>query len=40
MGVTTLAVGAMSLLLVWRHRANIEKLMAGKETRLGAKARP
>jgi glycerol-3-phosphate acyltransferase PlsY len=40
MGVTTLAVGLMSLLLVWRHRANIEKLMAGKESRLGAKAKP
>jgi acyl phosphate:glycerol-3-phosphate acyltransferase len=40
MGVMTLAVGAMSMLLVWRHRGNIEKLMAGKESRLGAKTRP
>ena len=38
MGVTTLAIGAMSLMLVWRHRANIEKLLAGKESRLGSKA--
>ena len=37
-GVTTLAIGAMSLMLVWRHRANIEKLLAGKESRLGSKA--
>lgn len=39
-GVMTLAIGAMSLLLVWRHRGNIEKLMAGTESRLGAKAKP
>jgi glycerol-3-phosphate acyltransferase PlsY len=36
LGVTTLAIGAMSLLLIWRHRGNIEKLIAGKESRLGA----
>lgn len=34
-----LAVLAMSALLVWRHRANIANLMAGKETRIGAKSR-
>ncbi|MBL8385391.1 MAG: glycerol-3-phosphate 1-O-acyltransferase PlsY [Burkholderiales bacterium] len=39
-GVMTLAIGAMSLLLVWRHRANIGKLLAGTEARLGGKARP
>jgi glycerol-3-phosphate acyltransferase PlsY len=27
----------MSLLLVWRHAANIRKLMAGTESRLGQK---
>jgi glycerol-3-phosphate acyltransferase PlsY len=31
------AVLAMSLLLVWRHRANIAKLLAGKESRIGGK---
>ena len=38
-GVTTLSIAAMSIMLVWRHRANIEKLLAGKESRLGAKAK-
>jgi acyl phosphate:glycerol-3-phosphate acyltransferase len=33
----SLAVLAMSLLLVWRHRANISKLLAGKESRIGEK---
>ena len=33
----TLAIGVMSLLLVWRHRGNIEKLLAGRESRLGGK---
>lgn len=33
-----LAIGAMSLLLVWRHSANIGKLLAGTESRLGQKA--
>jgi acyl phosphate:glycerol-3-phosphate acyltransferase len=31
---------AMSLLLIWRHSANIGKLLAGKESRIGAKAHP
>ena len=31
------AVILMSALLVWRHRENIRKLMAGTESRLGAK---
>jgi len=30
----------MSLLLVWRHEANIRKLMAGTESKLGKKAAP
>ncbi len=29
----------MSALLIWRHRANISKLMAGKESRIGDKKR-
>jgi glycerol-3-phosphate acyltransferase PlsY len=32
------AVTAMSVLLVWRHKANIHKLLAGTESRLGQKA--
>ncbi|WP_295851102.1 glycerol-3-phosphate 1-O-acyltransferase PlsY [uncultured Xylophilus sp.] len=32
-----LAIAAMALLLVWRHRANIRRLLAGNESRLGAK---
>ena len=33
-----LAIAVMSLLLVWRHEANIKKLLAGTEDRLGHKA--
>ncbi len=33
-----LAVGVMSLLLLYRHAANIGNLMAGKESRIGAKS--
>jgi glycerol-3-phosphate acyltransferase PlsY len=33
------AVAAMSVLLVWRHRANIGKLMSGTESKLGSKAK-
>jgi len=33
----TPAVGAMALLLVWRHRENIARLAAGTESRLGQK---
>ena len=29
------AVSAMALLLVWRHRANIRRLLAGEEGRIG-----
>jgi len=32
-----LVVGVMSAFLVWRHRANISRLLAGTEPRLGAK---
>ena len=34
------AMIVMSLLLVWRHSANIGKLLAGTESRLGRKAAP
>lgn len=33
-----LPIAIMSLLLVWRHEANIRKLMAGTESRIGQKA--
>jgi glycerol-3-phosphate acyltransferase PlsY len=33
----TLAVTIISLLLIWRHRTNIRKLIAGTESRLGEK---
>ena len=39
LGAITLAIAAMSALLIWRHRANIGKLLAGTESRLGAKAK-
>ncbi|MCU0929216.1 MAG: glycerol-3-phosphate 1-O-acyltransferase PlsY [Burkholderiaceae bacterium] len=35
-----LAIAIMSLLLIWRHEANIRKLLAGTESRLGHKAAP
>jgi glycerol-3-phosphate acyltransferase PlsY len=34
-----LAIFTMSLLLVWRHAANIAKLIAGTESKLGQKAK-
>jgi glycerol-3-phosphate acyltransferase PlsY len=36
--LSVLAIALMSLLLVWRHAANIRKLLAGTESRLGQKA--
>jgi glycerol-3-phosphate acyltransferase PlsY len=36
-GVPFIAVLAMAALLVWRHKQNIARLMAGEEPRLGAK---
>jgi len=33
----TLAIAAMSLLLVWRHEGNIRKLLAGQESKIGQK---
>ena len=32
-----LALAAMGMLLAWRHRENIRRLVEGKESRLGAK---
>jgi len=32
-----LASGIMSLLLIWRHKSNIQNLLAGKETKIGSK---
>lgn len=37
MDARLLAVLAMAVLLVWRHRANIARLLAGTEPRIGAK---
>ena len=36
-GAKTLALIAMGLLLIWRHRENIRRLLAGTESKLGAK---
>lgn len=32
-----LAAAVMSLLLIWRHKSNIQNLLAGKESRIGSK---
>ena len=37
-GPTALVLILMALLLVWRHAANIQKLLAGTESRIGQKA--
>ncbi len=39
-GPTALALIIMGLLLVWRHQANIKKLLNGTESKLGQKAKP
>lgn len=36
-GVQVIVLAIMGLLLVWRHQENINRLMAGKESKLGAK---
>jgi acyl phosphate:glycerol-3-phosphate acyltransferase len=36
-GVQVLSLAVMGVLLVWRHAENINRLIAGKESRLGAK---
>jgi glycerol-3-phosphate acyltransferase PlsY len=32
-----LACVVMTLLLIWRHKSNIQNLLAGKESRIGKK---
>jgi glycerol-3-phosphate acyltransferase PlsY len=39
-GPIAIAAGVMGLLLVWRHGANIQKLLAGTESKLGQKTKP
>jgi acyl phosphate:glycerol-3-phosphate acyltransferase len=36
-GPLSVSITLISLLLIWRHSANIARLLAGKESRLGAK---
>ena len=36
-GPVAMALYVMALLLAWRHRANIQRLLQGKEARLGSK---
>jgi len=36
---TSLAISAMTLLLLWRHRENIRRLVQGTESRIGSKGR-
>ena len=36
-GAQVLAVAVMGLLLIWRHAENIGRIVAGSESRLGAK---
>jgi glycerol-3-phosphate acyltransferase PlsY len=31
------AVAIMSMLLIWRHKSNIQNLLTGKESRIGSK---
>jgi glycerol-3-phosphate acyltransferase PlsY len=38
--VIALALLAISGLLIWRHSANIKRLFAGTESRIGSKAAP
>lgn len=38
LNLTTGAIAVMSALLIWRHEANIRKLLAGQESKLGQKA--
>ncbi|MDO9314033.1 MAG: glycerol-3-phosphate 1-O-acyltransferase PlsY [Burkholderiaceae bacterium] len=39
-GPIAIAAGVMGLLLVWRHSANIQKLLNGTESKLGQKTKP
>jgi acyl phosphate:glycerol-3-phosphate acyltransferase len=38
--VVAAAIVVMSALLIWKHRANIDKLLQGTESKLGQKAKP
>jgi acyl phosphate:glycerol-3-phosphate acyltransferase len=38
--LVAITIAAMSLLLLWRHRANIARLLAGQESRIGSKKKP
>lgn len=38
-GWVAATVGVMGLLLIWRHRGNIQKLLSGTENRIGQKGR-
>lgn len=40
LGPATIGTAVMSVLLIWRHEANIRKLLAGQESKLGQKAAP
>ena len=37
-GPTAIAAGVMGVLLIWRHAANIQKLLNGTESKLGQKS--
>jgi glycerol-3-phosphate acyltransferase PlsY len=37
-GAPLIAIGPMSLLLLWRHEGNLRRLFAGTESRIGGKA--
>jgi glycerol-3-phosphate acyltransferase PlsY len=34
-----LATAIMSMLLIWRHKSNIQNLMTGKESKIGSKSK-
>ena len=36
-GVVVLSLAIMAVLLVWRHAENINRLLAGQESKIGAK---
>jgi glycerol-3-phosphate acyltransferase PlsY len=39
-GVTTAAVLLLAILLLWRHKSNLQNLLAGREGRIGQNTRP
>ena len=38
--VTAAAVLLLAVLLLWRHKSNLQNLLAGREGRIGQNARP